>query len=485
MLNFFIKATLVFYIVYQATSFAEAAHENPSLDKVKKSIVTITSIVHTSAMGDVGRWFGTGFIVDKKKGLLVTNHHVVGIGCIGNYLVTFHNGQQSKARSIYYDLYADFAIMAINPDELPEDIEEISFTKQSPRMSDKVFVISNAEGQAFSHHEGRVADLYNVDGELPQGSYTINLNTAGGASGSPILNQDNEAIGILYGSAQTFVLALKSEYITNALEAIYQDKTPQRRHIGAIISLYSLDNAVRHRSFPKALVQKYLKEFPYARNRALAVRSILPGSPAENILMPGDILWKVNGKMIGADATFFDLEIAKSEEVDLTIIRAGQELQYKIKSYDSEDHKIKRILEFAGGLFFEADDVSAFYSGAPLKSVALASVQTGSSFSAIPSQQAQNRVSYRVHIKNLNGIKIHSLDDMIKAIPDLLEAENIYLEYINCDPYYPDYNARHGYISWHESLMQDVSLDNSDKKPRLFIYDEESKLWEVQELKQD
>ena len=90
-----------------------------------------------------------------------------------------------------------------------------------------------------------------------------------------------------------------------------------------------------------------------------------------------------------------------------------------------------------------------------------------------------------MHIKNLNGIKIHSLDDMIKAIPDLLEAENIYLEYINCDPYYPDYNARHGYISWHESLMQDVSLDNSDKKPRLFIYDEESKLWEVQELKQD
>ena len=44
---------------------------------------------------------------------------------------------------------------------------------------------------------------------MPQGSYVINMNSTGGASGSPVLNNDNKAVGVLYGGGKTHSLALK------------------------------------------------------------------------------------------------------------------------------------------------------------------------------------------------------------------------------------------------------------------------------------
>ena len=275
-----------------------------NIDTIKKAIVTINSRVPVSAYQNTGSWSGTGFIVDSNNGYLVTNNHVVGRASVGTYFVTFHNGQQTEAKLVYYDLYADFAVLKIDPKDFPKEIEVVEFTNEIPKLGSDVFIVGNTEGQGFSFHSGYLSDLYEISGEMPQGSYVINMNSTGGASGSPVLNIDNKAIGVLYGGGKTHSLALKGSYIQHVLGELQSGKlAPNRKHIGVITNLYSLDKAVKHRNFSAKEMDKYIKTLPDARNRVVAVHSVLPGGTAQSILQPGDILWSIEGKTIGADLT--------------------------------------------------------------------------------------------------------------------------------------------------------------------------------------
>ena len=103
---------------------------------------------------------------------------------------------QAEAKVAYYDHYADFAILKINPQELPEQVEKIEFSNKEPSLGDEVFIVGNTEDQGFSFHSGYLSDLFDINGQMPQGSYVINMNTTGGASGSPVINSESKAIGI-------------------------------------------------------------------------------------------------------------------------------------------------------------------------------------------------------------------------------------------------------------------------------------------------
>lgn len=472
-------------IVFLFNSAYAKSEKISDIDKIKKAIVTINSRVPVSAYQNTGSWSGTGFIVDNKNGYLITNNHVVGKGAVGTYFITFHNGQQTEAKLVYYDMYADFAILQINPKDFPEQIETIEFTNQMPQIGSDVFIVGNTEGQGFSFHSGYLSDLYEINGEMPQGTYVINMNTAGGASGSPILNSENKAIGVLYGGGGTYSLALKGSYVNYVLSSLQSGKgIPGRKHIGVIATLYSLDKAVKHRNFSKKDMNDYIKKLPDARNRVIEIESILPGGSAENILKAGDILWEINGKTIGADLTVFDQEMnnAKSNQIQLTIIRNGQKLQKELNLYNLEEHKISRMLDFAGGLFFESDDFVSAKAGIPIGRVAIANVQTGSSFSNIPQMYTQNYKSiYRIMIESINGQPVNSLNEMITATSRAIAQKYVSLEYKNFQPYYPKFDIN-GFISAHENFIEDITFDSIDTKPRILKFDDKKLEWVSEEL---
>ena len=50
------------------------------------------------------------------------------------------------------------------------------------------------------------------------------------------------------------------------------------------------------RNFPVSEMKDYIKKSPDARNRVIAARTIIAGSTAQNVIMPGDIIWAVNNK---------------------------------------------------------------------------------------------------------------------------------------------------------------------------------------------
>ena len=461
-----------------------SAEKIKDLEKIKQAIVTINSRVPVAAYQNTGSWSGTGFIADLKKGFIITNNHVVGRAAVGTYFITFHNGQQAEAKVAYYDQYADFAILKINPEELPSQIDKIEFSSKKPTLGDEVFIVGNTEDQGFSFHNGYLSDLFDISGQMPQGSYVINMNTTGGASGSPIINSENKAIGVLYGGGKTHALALKSSYVTDVLNSLKDNKLPQRKHIGIISALYSLDKAVKHRNFPTLEMTSYINKFPDARNRIITARSVIAGSTAQNIIMPGDIIWAVNNIELGGDLTILDQTMNEAKDsITLTIFRNGQKLDKEIKLYDLEKTKIFKMLDFAGAIFFEVDDYAAAKSGIPIGSVAIANVQTGSSFSSIPEMFIQNYKSvYRLVVESMNNQKIETLDDLAKVVNNAIKQKFINITYENHQPYFTTFDQESGFVSSQEQLMQDITFDSIDTKPRILIYDQTLNEWISKEI---
>lgn len=59
------------------------------IEQAKKSVVTIEVSASFAAYEKGNKWSGTGCVVDKQHGYVLTNRHVIGAAVVGSYKVTF------------------------------------------------------------------------------------------------------------------------------------------------------------------------------------------------------------------------------------------------------------------------------------------------------------------------------------------------------------------------------------------------------------
>lgn len=474
-------------LLWQLFIFASISHATSIkpeiIEKAQNSVVTIEARISTSAYSDVGSYSGTGFVHNIKKGFIITNRHVAGGPNIGNYLVTFFNGQKVEAKVKYYDGWQDFAVLQVDPDQIPQDVKEIKFSAKKAKQNQSVFIIGNNEGQSFSFHEGYLANAFYINGAMPQHTYIINLNATGGSSGSPLLNEDGDAIGLNYGGGQTYGLALHGDYIQDVMSSLEGGKNPARKHIGVVCSLYSLDQAVRHRNFPEGLIKPYLKEFPETKNNAIIVQSVLPGSPAFSKIESGDIIWEANGKKVGASLYDFDKAMNQSnDKIQLLVYRNGEKLNITVDLYNVDSNKIGKMVEFGGAIFFEADDFFTHKTGIALKSLAVDNINQGMSMSVIPTKWAAgNKALYRILPLKIANKAVGNLAEFTSVIKQLGDKKFTTINFQNYQPYYQGFGDI--IISNHETLTTDITLDNVDFTPRIFEFESKELNWKVIDLK--
>ncbi len=469
-------------LLVNITIVNSAADIRPELiENTKKSIITVNTRASINAYGRSGSWQGTGFIANKKTGYIVTNAHVAGNAAIGNYSITFYNGKQVGAKLIYIDSWQDFAILKIDSNEIPSDCTSLEFTTNEPKLGDHIFIVGNNEAQAFSFHEGYISDLYNIEGVMPQHSYTINMNTAGGSSGSPIIDTEGKAIGLNYGGSKTYALALKADYIFNILNALNANQPPQRQHIGVYATKYSLDKAVKHRSFPKDKMQEYMEKFPNFRNNSIIVASTIPGTPAEDKLKSGDILWKVNDKLIGASLYTLDNEMNNSKgSITLEVYRDGKLIALEIKTYNTLQYLVNRVISFGGAMFYEADEYTSAVTGVPLKTLFVQEVQPGSSFSVVPTNIAFDKVVYRFSPIKIGNYPLKNLDDLIKYLPNIAKEKYTVMAIKNYMPYYWAFDQI--FCSNQFEYSVDINFEEIDTSARLYEFDAKTLEWKAKEI---
>ncbi|CAI5731651.1 unnamed protein product [Hyaloperonospora brassicae] len=411
-------------------STVESTRWMQSLEKCIRAIVSVR-LLSVRAFDGNGASFSvaTGFVVDVKRGLILTNRHVVTPGPVVADAI-FLNKEEVDLVPVYRDPVHDFGFFRFDPSKVKFlQLHEIPLRPDAARVGAEIRVVGNDAGEKLSILPGILAKL---DRDAPSyGSATYNdfntfyfaaaSSTSGGSSGSPVLNIDGCAIALNAGGAKkaasSFYLPLNR--VVRALELIQQGKEVSRGTIQTIFRYTAFDEVRRLglSGETEALVRQQCPQ----ETGMLVVDQVIQGGPAHEQLCTGDVLIKFAGKYGATFITieeFLDTNVAGTVEVQVQ--RGG--VQYTVTLNVQSLHTITpdKYFEIGGGIVHALSYHQARNASLPVGGVYLA--QAGHMF--MKAHLAQPCI-----ITSVAGQPTLTLDDFVRVMASLPNGFRTVLRY--------------------------------------------------------
>ncbi len=453
------------------------------LDAVRRGVVIIKVKAYTSVDNAEGNaWSGTGFIVDLEKGLIATNHHVAGNMAVCTYEVKFSDGTKTTAKLKFFDPLLDFAFLTINPNDFPKSSMALEISERPVKVNDTIYSMGNSAGDEFSTYKGTVFSVFENLGPFPEQSFKFSGLTVGGASGSPVFGEDGKVVGIIYGGKFVSGAALPISYIVRSLNQLKKGDIPSRRSIGLIPRYDDLKDVAEAGVIPEEARVEYNKEFPESHNKILVVDTRLVDSPAQSQFQAGDVLWKVDGKLIGPELARLDeiLDAAADKAVSIEVYREGKLVKCDVKTYPLLTNSAEKFISFAGATWFNHNEQIRYMIGDKGPGVYISFAGVTSPFKDLYKSGwfGSNRP---LKITHINNKLIQSLDDLEKIIPELLSKEVFDVKYIDFlgQQSFGDTVSADRQERW-VMLKYDAKFDD----PRIFEFDYKVHEWTIKELKE-
>lgn len=467
----------------QAVKDSKNVNRKKILDAVRQGVVMISAKAYASAdSGEDQTWSGTGFVVDLKNGLIATNHHVTGNMAVCSYEVKFSDGTTTEAKLKYFDPLLDFAFLQVEPKDFPKNTKALKFETTPIRVNDTIYAMGNSWGDEFSTYKGTVFSIYENLGPFPEQSFRFSGLTVGGASGSPVFNEEGKVLGILYGGKFVSGAALPIDYVAHALKALQKGEMPQRHSIGLIPRYEDLKMVKEAGLLPQKAFEEYQKEFPESHNKILVVDARLINSPAFTYFQPGDIIWKIEGQPIGPNLKKIDevLNTLYDRHISIDVYREGKPLKLKVKPYPLHKDAEERFISFGGAIWYEYNERIRFSLGDPGPGVYISKTDSTSPFKDVLSGYWGRPIK----VLSINGQVLKTLKDLWTVIPKISKLKVIEVRYI--DPLgqqkFGDLTA----ADRHERFFL-VKLKDKAKfsVPKLFVFNEKTLEWDSQDAKKN
>ena len=456
------------------------------LDLVRKGVVVID--VKTYANVDANErvsWAGSGFIVDRDKGIIATNKHVAGDMTVSTYTVKFSDGSSVEAKHIPIATLGDYAFLKVDPEKLPKTAIALEFSKNPITVNQTIYSMGNSARDEFSTFKGTVYSTYENLGPYGEQSFSFSGLTVGGASGSPVFDETGEVVGIIYGGKFTSGSGISASYIQDALTSIRQDKLPKIYTTGAVPGYGSLSDYEKAGILSKEAITAYKEKFPDAQNKIAVIQGTVKGTKASEAIEIGDILWSINGTLVGPNLYEFEKSVngADGKEITLGLYRDGKLIDVKLTPTALSSSPYKKFVSFADVTWFEGNEYVKYLFGEEKPGVFIMGMGQTSPFKSITKGEIFSHrffpSSRLFMIQEIDGKKVSSLDDLQKIIPELNKKKTFTVRFI-------DYQGSMGLGSFssmdRQERMAIITYEGKFDSPKMYTFNDKSLEWDSKEI---
>ncbi|XP_026444897.1 protease Do-like 7 isoform X2 [Papaver somniferum] len=390
-----------------------------------------------------GESTATGFVVDKKRGIILTNRHVVKPGPVVVEAM-FVNMEEIPVYPIYRDPVHDFGFFRYDPGAVKFlSYEEIPLAPEVASVGLEIRVVGNDSGEKVSIQAGTIARLdrdapkYTSDGYNDFNTFYMQAasGTKSGSSGSPIIDLQGRAVAMNAGgmkneSATAYFLPL--ERVVRALSFIQKSKDSSGcgwkavtipRGTLQVTFLHKGFNETRKFGLKSETEQMVRHASPAGETGMLVVESLVPDGPAHKQLEPGDILVRVNGEVI---TRFLNLETilddSVDQKIDLSIQRGDISVTVNLLVQDLHSITPNSFLEVSGAVIHTLSYQQA--RNFRFKCGVLYVAKPGYLLS-------REAVPRHAIIKKFAEKEISQMDDLIAVLSELSTGARVPLEYIS------------------------------------------------------
>lgn len=270
---------------------------------------------------------GSGFIVDDS-GVVVTNNHVIADADEIN--VILNDGTKIKAELVGVDKKTDLAVLKFKP---PRQLTVVKFGDSDKlRLGDWVVAIGNPFSLGGTVTAG-IVSAKNRD--ISSGPYDSYIQTDAainrGNSGGPLFNLEGDVIGVNTliispsGGSIGIGFAVPSKTVAGVVDQLRQFGELRRGWLGVRI---------------QGVTDEIAESLNIKPARGALVAGVDDKGPAKPAgIEPGDVVVKFDGRDIKEpkDLSRIVADTAVGKEVEIIVIRKGQEQTLKVKLGRLED----------------------------------------------------------------------------------------------------------------------------------------------------
>jgi len=344
---------------------------------------------------------GSGVIVDAKRGLVLTNNHVIANAI--QITVTLRDGRQVEAEIVGADPETDIAVLKMTA----ENLTALTTTdSDNLRVGDFVVAIGNPFGLGQTVTSGIISALSRSGlgieeyEDFIQTDASINPGNSGGA----LVNLKGQLVGIntaifsQSGASHGIGFAIPINLALRIMEQILDTGEVKRGFLGVSIQDISSELA---------------EAFGLKRKNGALINKVLKDSPADKAgLLPGDIVISIDGKKIrnANDVRNRIGLLPIGEKIEFKLLRDGKEfdLVVTVDEVSKKETKPKVSNDLLKGVTVGDIQKGSPYFG-KVKGILVLEIQRGSR-----AWKSGLRVNDVITSVNKNPIK--NLDEFLSAV---------------------------------------------------------------------
>ena len=272
---------------------------------------------------------GSGFVIDPK-GIVITNNHVIADA--DEITVVFSDGEKLDAEVIGRDSKTDIAVLKVKPEK---SLQSVQFGDSAGlRVGDWVMAIGNPFGLGGSVTLGIVSAIKR---DINSGPYDDFIQTDAainrGNSGGPLFDMDGNVVGINTaiispsGGSIGIGFAVPAATATGVIEQLIEFGETRRGWLGVRI---------------QSVTDEIAEGLGLKKARGALVSEVTPKGPAEaGDVKAGDVILKFDGKDVPEmrDLPRIVADTAAGKEVDVVVLRKGEEVTLKVEIGRLEEKK--------------------------------------------------------------------------------------------------------------------------------------------------